>query len=437
MRHFLLLVFSCLSIYVFGQQPAGITIQLLESQHIASAATLKTGEQTVSSIPLEVPLQKVAPFLSYSLALDFDKAIISAELTAWIRFSKAGEVWTEWQQIEQDEHNTEQWSSQVQFTDKAHHFFQYQFRSVNELPSAKMNFYSPGKSKPLNLVASRSSCNAPAVALRDDWCPDGSCPEITNPSTHLVSHLIIHHSAGTNVANDWAAIVRAIWNGHVNTNGWSDIGYNWLVDPNGVLYEGRGLNVRGAHFCGRNTGTEGICVIGNFQTRTPTNEALNGLTEFLAWRTEELNLKPFGITFHNSSNTNLASISGHRDGCATACPGNMFYPMLEEVRNRTSIYREEVCELTTSTEQTLEEQHISVTPNPFNDHVQIILDFPATGTMELMLFNTNGQSIYNASLYKDANTITTRFPLNDLPSGIYFLTVISEESRTVKKVVKR
>ncbi|MBK8668457.1 MAG: N-acetylmuramoyl-L-alanine amidase [Saprospiraceae bacterium] len=74
-------------------------------------------------------------------------------------------------------------------------------------------------------------------------------------------------------------MVASIFDFHVNTNGWQDIGYNWLIDPNGVLYEGRGggENVRGAHMCGYNNNTLGVCVMGNFVSLIPSDTAIISL----------------------------------------------------------------------------------------------------------------------------------------------------------------
>ncbi|MFN7929681.1 MAG: hypothetical protein U0Y68_17395 [Blastocatellia bacterium] len=63
------------------------------------------------------------------------------------------------------------------------------------------------------------------------------------PVIRLISpHLLVHHTANANTATDWAAVVRAIWSFHIFTNGWSDIGYNYLIDPN-VIYEGAGAAI--------------------------------------------------------------------------------------------------------------------------------------------------------------------------------------------------
>ena len=96
---------------------------------------------------------------------------------------------------------------------------------------------------------------------------------------------------------------------------------------------GRGDGVRGTHLCGLNTGTMGLCVIGNFTNVTPTQTAVDKLSEFLAWNACHREIDPLGISFHAASSGDLINISGHLDGCPTQCPGNMFYPMLPQIRS--------------------------------------------------------------------------------------------------------
>ena len=158
-------------------------------------------------------------------------------------------------------------------------------------------------------------------------------------SVTSVSHLIVHHSAGETDESDFAAVVRSYWDFHVNGRGWADIGYNWLVDGNGVIYQGRAFNldgnrdVIGAHFSGYNANTMGICVIGNYNTRMPTGDALFSLNEMLAWKASEREIDPLARAQHYSPGGNIFQISGHRDsGIYTDCPGHQMYNYLPEVR---------------------------------------------------------------------------------------------------------
>jgi hypothetical protein len=238
--------------------------------------------------------------------------------------------------------------SELYFLEENSAWFWVKIASMNQVDSMEVHFFDPGLTQPASvpihpsslipLTSDRSACPCPQPAYlgRLDWCPDGSCPP--DPTPEFVpnpTHIIIHHSAGPNVASDWAAVVRSFWDYHVNVNGWDDIGYNWLVDPNGVLYEGRGDGRLGAHFCAQNGNTIGICVIGDFTDVQPTDEAIAELEDYLAWDCCDKNISPLGTGFHSGSGLVLPFIAGHRDGCMTSCPGDAFYPMLPAVRQAT------------------------------------------------------------------------------------------------------
>ena len=312
-----------------------------------------------------VPLENTGPFLAYSIVWysnDWDE---NSQMTAIFSSKTAG---LQTQQISPETHAEtfgNRHVSELYFLENDAQKFRIHYTGKAGIDSIEVHFYNPGFShspavsqsgspsvrqsiSPPNPLSDRSACTCPQPGYQDrsDWCPAGNCPPDPTPVTTTVTHLIIHHSAGTNTATDWAAVVRSIWDFHVNVNGWDDIGYNWLVDPNGVLYEGRGDNRLGAHFCGTNGGTMGVCVMGDFTDITPTVSAVGTLEELLAWKCCDADLDPLGNGFHASSGLTLNRISGHRDGtCSTACPGNSFYPLLPSIRQDVSDFIENGCEV--------------------------------------------------------------------------------------------
>src|SRR5215510_6935407 len=177
----------------------------------------------------------------------------------------------------------------------------------------------------------------PPVVTRTEWgCPDGQITAHGSLRYTTVTHLIVHHTAmGVEApSSDWPALARSIWNFHVFERGWADIGYNYLIDPNGVIYEGRsgGDNVVGAHFSGVNAGTMAVALLGDFTNAAPTTEALNSLKEILAWKCDQRGLDPTGRSPHAASQLDLNTISGHRDGPGeTECPGAALYPLLPAI----------------------------------------------------------------------------------------------------------
>jgi len=189
-------------------------------------------------------------------------------------------------------------------------------------------------SKQFSALESKSCpCPAPAVIDRDAWCPNGDCPVINTPTPLDPEVLIVHHSA-SNLTNDvdYSLVVRAIYDFHVNTNGWSDIGYNLLIAPDGTVYEGRGATSQGAHFCAQNAGTIGICMLGNYVDQAPTTASMSALTNLGYFLSCEFEIDVNSTVAHAPSNQNLDGLSGHRDGCNTACPGEVLYSKLPTLK---------------------------------------------------------------------------------------------------------
>lgn len=184
---------------------------------------------------------------------------------------------------------------------------------------------------------SHSQCTQPNYCDRSCWDPSGTHPADNTPSYTTPTHIIIHHS-GNNYSSgtNYSSVIRSIWNYHVNTNGWEDIGYNWLIDPNGVLYEGRGDGVRGAHFSGMNSYTMGVCLIGNFQTVNPTTNAINKLEDLIAWEATDKSIDVLTSSYLGSTGLYLRHISGHRDGGSTDCPGDNLYNLIPSIRTAVS-----------------------------------------------------------------------------------------------------
>lgn len=168
-----------------------------------------------------------------------------------------------------------------------------------------------------------------------EWRSGLAAPNYTRSFT-TVKHVVVHHAAGSNTSSNYTQVVRDIYLYHTEVNGWSDIGYNYLIAQDGTIYEGRDPsngeqdNVLGAHFCGKNSGTMGICLLGNYETAQPTSSSLQALESLAAFKVQKENLDPFGQYPHTSGD--LAAIIGHRDGCNTACPGENVYALLDDLR---------------------------------------------------------------------------------------------------------
>lgn len=157
-----------------------------------------------------------------------------------------------------------------------------------------------------------------------------------------VTHLIIHHMVTANGDADWAAIVRAIWAYHTRQNGWRDIGYNYLIDPNGFIYEGHagGDDVVGIHASAANKGSMGVGLLGTFSKppngAQPPQPMLEAIVNLLSWKADQR-----GINIFESSRTlpnvpwGLPHLMGHRDvNGTTECPGDQAHLLIPWLRDQ-------------------------------------------------------------------------------------------------------
>ena len=254
--------------------------------------------------------------------------------TARLRGSQDGVVWGEWREVDLGHEG----GSLVWFDEGI------RFVELLAARPVRMLFIEPGYGK-AGLESRRGAAGAPSVVTRAGWGCGAECAPKEVAVYANVSHLVVHHSAGANASSDWAAVIRSIWVLHVKGNGWNDIGYNFLVDPNGVVYEGRagGDGVIGAHFSGVNTGTMGVCMVGTFTTRGPSAMAIESLKKVLGWQAEKWRLDPTGQTRHAASGLTLNVISGHRDAGlspqasgTTECPGLVLYTYLPGLRSEVN-----------------------------------------------------------------------------------------------------
>ena len=182
----------------------------------------------------------------------------------------------------------------------------------------------------------------PPVVSRKVWCTKAACNYTAGLRYHPVSHLIIHHTVSANSSPNWAATVLAIWNYHTYSRGWGDIGYNYLIDPNGVIYEGHngGDDVVGAHASGANVGSMGVALLGTFTAYDPgirpPQPMLDAAVELLSWKAAQRHINVFdaGRTLPNVG-WGVPFLSGHRDVYGTTeCPGDQAHLLIPWLREQ-------------------------------------------------------------------------------------------------------
>ena len=292
-----------------------------------------------------VTLSDPSPFLALSAKWQAE-INPQAKLTISIRSSINKQDWSEWQASSLD--GDPRTKAGLFFFPATSKFIQYKVEMEREqkhsapiLKNLKFRFISPGATPKSFYEMAPSS-----IVKRDAWfCPDGETAPKIRAQNSPVKHLIIHHTATNNSFEDFPAMVRCIWNFHAFTNGWRDLGYHYLIDPNGVIYEGKagGDKSLGTHFSCANTGTLGIAMIGNYSSNKPSEKMIESLQILLSMKCKQLDLNPEGKSYHASTRLNLPTISGHREAneskagtvCAgTQCPGDSLYEMLPTIRKK-------------------------------------------------------------------------------------------------------
>jgi N-acetylmuramoyl-L-alanine amidase len=222
----------------------------------------------------------------------------------------------------------------------------------------------PRPQNALRLDAAATTTSAgvaqPNVIPRSGWGADESLRfdasgrEIWPPAFYPIQKVIVHHTATQNNDPDPAATIRSIYQYHAVTQGWGDIGYNFVIDESGRIYEGRysrpyasaesptgedlsGNGVTAAHTQGYNSGTVGIALLGTLTNQDATPAARSALEHLTAWIDDTHGIDPQGSALYTNPVSGMqatfANIAGHRDLAATECPGGAFYATLPTIRS--------------------------------------------------------------------------------------------------------
>lgn len=175
----------------------------------------------------------------------------------------------------------------------------------------------------------------PTVNSRADWGADESIRK-GDPSFGEVRGAVVHHTAGVNAYTkaEVPAILRGIYEYHVNGRDWDDIGYNVLVDKWGRLWEGRfgGLDkpVIGAHAAGANDDAFGISAMGDYHVANAPGPMATSIERYVAWKLGVHGVDPTGQATIGGSWHH--TIIGHRSVGQTDCPGQFLTAKIPGIR---------------------------------------------------------------------------------------------------------
>lgn len=198
----------------------------------------------------------------------------------------------------------------------------------------------------------QTATGMPHVISREEW---GARPQVCQPAvaSSLVG-AVVHHTADPNTYSTVAEAerrIRADQAYHIDARGWCDIGYNFVVDKWGNIYEGRDNSMTqaiiGVHAGGFNTGTLGVSMLGTYDSAPPA-ATVQAVAQIIGWRLGYYGINPQGtFTYHTLGGENsrygvadvtMSRVIGHRDVAYTACPGNGGYAALPQIRSLAASY---------------------------------------------------------------------------------------------------
>lgn len=176
------------------------------------------------------------------------------------------------------------------------------------------------------------------VVTRAEW--GARAPTCTMDAVPRIDGAVVHHTAGSNTYATPAQARQQIRNDqayHMGTRGWCDLGYNFIVDRWGNIYEGRAgslaRNVIGVHATNYNTGTVGVSLLGNFDIADVPAVTLEAAGRVIGWRLGQSGVSPTATVTYRNTGRRLPAIISHRDVAATACPGRFVFARLAAIRS--------------------------------------------------------------------------------------------------------
>jgi hypothetical protein len=224
-----------------------------------------------------------------------------------------------------------------------------QYRLSRRVPGLRVHFVSVTGDHPPRRAMRAQVAGQPPIQPRSAWDPSNQCPPRTAPQYGDAQAAFVHHTVSLNdyQPSDVPSIILGICRFHRNSNGWNDIGYNFLVDKFGTLWEGRagGIDqpVVGAQAQGYNSQSTGIANIGTFDNVPETDAAMNAMAQLIRWKLPLTGAPTSGTTtlvsaggesnrYPAGTRVTLDRVSGHRDADSTDCPGGILYTQLPQLR---------------------------------------------------------------------------------------------------------
>ncbi len=274
---------------------------------------------------------------------------------AELRTTRDGRTWTSWTDLEPADNGPDRGSredrgvvaTEPQWVGRAR-LAQVRWSGGTPPEGLALHMIDPGSDPTIPRSSAAAAPAKPGIISRARWGADESIRRCCSTFAPSVDFAVIHHTVTKNTytREESASIVRGIYEYHVRVNGWDDVGYHFLIDRYGQVFEGRSGGVSepviGAHAEGFNTKSTGVSLIGSFQSESPPAAMTTALTNLLAWKLDIHHVDARGSTtvvsggsrkFPAGKSVRVSSISAHRDLQETACPGDPVVAALPRLRS--------------------------------------------------------------------------------------------------------
>ncbi len=332
--------------------PAQGTSSSAEPSQATSASPTPTSAPTAddgTTVLEDIQTDSVGGFSMVGVTWD---TLIGDNLGLHIRTQTAG-GWSEWYEVTPDQEETEQRATgviyvedstavEVQATGAAGARAEGMRAVLIDTPTQSHDPSTgsaaaavTGEATVGTVLATNGSVSQPNMITRSRW--GAMAQDGCEANSDTIKAVAVHHTAGSNnySSGQSASIVRGIQYYHEVTLGWCDIGYNFLVDQYGQIFEGKGggptFPVHGAHASTWNWETVGVSLMMNSNTAQPSNAMLNSLEDLIAWKIANNYLNPLGTVTLGGKRINV--IFRHGDVMSTECPGTNVTNRMSQIRS--------------------------------------------------------------------------------------------------------
>ncbi len=366
--------------HVVSEPLAGVSPSALQSMPATSGTSTARAVATVARYPAVLTSQlATAPY--QLLGITWDSSADATGLQASVRIKPKGKAWGVWEPLAPGDAGPDPGSVDARqarvgteplVTGPSDGVQVRVDTASGRAPAGlRLELVDPGTSAADASIGSATpassadaAMNQPTIVSRAQWGADESLRNGFAGYAPTIKVGFVHHTVSQNTYTNTAgaaAQIRAIYAYHTNGLGWSDIGYNFLVDRFGTIYEGRAGGITqaviGAHTAGFNYDSFAVAALGCFDTTCsggglhPPAAMVTSIARVMAWKLGLFYRDPSGtgtlissglgasnINYPAGTVVTVPTISGHRTVNATACPGNLLYPMLPSIRAQAETF---------------------------------------------------------------------------------------------------